>query len=98
LRIESIIDQMQKVDLQAPSPLELQECLDRAFETLQSRSPTKVLALQLVAWDGLAGDELAQVLEKKPGAARQYLSDARRLLEEILEKLCPGLLPAVIGR
>jgi RNA polymerase sigma factor (sigma-70 family) len=97
-RIEDIIDQMQKVDTRAPSPIELQECLDRAFASLEKRSPAKVLALQLAAWDGLGGEEIATVLGKKPGAARQYLSDARSLLEEILEQLCPGLLPATLGR
>lgn len=85
------IDSLRKEDSGRVSQIENQECIDKAWEKFEARSPEKAYALQLSVVDELPTAEIAEVMQKKPGAAREFLSQAYKLFREILDELCPGL-------
>jgi RNA polymerase sigma factor (sigma-70 family) len=88
---ENLLDSQQMQD-NAATPVEYEECVDRAWEAFAKRAPGKAHALQLLGFDGLSIEEIAEAFGKKAGAMREYLSQARKLFHGILSELCPGLI------
>jgi RNA polymerase sigma factor (sigma-70 family) len=67
------------------------ECVARAFERFRRQEPERATAIELAAIEGFEGRELAQALGKSHGAAREFLSQARRGLKALIQALCGGL-------
>ncbi len=65
-------------------------CLEAAFQCFQAQEPERAHAIELVATQGLDHHGLAEALGKSTGAAREYLSQARRAFAATYEELCGG--------
>ncbi|HMK85310.1 MAG TPA: RNA polymerase sigma factor [Steroidobacteraceae bacterium] len=64
------------------------ECVGRALERFRRQEPERAAAIDLVAIEGFEGRELAEALGKSYGAAREYLSQARKALKSLVQALC----------
>jgi RNA polymerase sigma-70 factor (ECF subfamily) len=64
------------------------ECLERAFEYFQQREPERAHAIELVAVEGFDHTQLADALGRSRGAAREFLSQARRAFSSLYEQHC----------
>jgi RNA polymerase sigma-70 factor (ECF subfamily) len=67
------------------------ECVGRALERYRRQEPERATAIELVAIEGFEGRELATVLGRSHGAAREFLSQARKALRALVQALCGGL-------
>lgn len=72
--------------------IELEECIDRAWSALEDLAPAKAHIIKLVVCNDFNGRELAESVGRTYGATREFLHQARRTFQEILERLCPGLI------
>jgi RNA polymerase sigma factor (sigma-70 family) len=72
---------------------DLVRCIARAIEALRREAPERALAIDLVAIEGFTGPQLAEALGRTHGAARQFLSESRKVLEDIARRTCGALLP-----
>lgn len=66
-------------------------CVARALERYRRQEPERASAIELVAIEGFEGRELAQALGKSHGAAREFLSQARKALRALVQSMCGGL-------
>ena len=64
---------------------ELEECVRRAFAAFAEAYRDRAEILKLVAFQGWGAAEVAAVLGRTPGAAREYLSQCRKKLKSFLE-------------
>jgi RNA polymerase sigma factor (sigma-70 family) len=64
------------------------DCLERAFEQFQQSEPERAHAIELVAVEGFDHHQLADALGRSRGAAREYLSQARRAFSSLYEQTC----------
>jgi DNA-directed RNA polymerase specialized sigma24 family protein len=75
-------------NVEAPDSELFVSCLERAFDAFRSAQPERAHAIELVAVQGLDHRELATALSRSTGAAREFLSQARRAFSHIYEQLC----------
>lgn len=64
------------------------DCLEKAFEAFRRSEPERAHAIELVAVQGFDQHQLAYALGKSKGAAREYLSQARRAFARLHRELC----------
>lgn len=69
---------------------QFQDCVDGQFSRFASAYPESAQAISWAAVDGLAATQIAELLGRTPGAAREFLSQTRKRLREYLEP-CLGL-------
>jgi RNA polymerase sigma-70 factor (ECF subfamily) len=65
-------------------------CLAQVLELFAREEPERAMAVFLASIEGLDGHELAEVLGRTYGAAREYLSQARKVLRTRADKTCGG--------
>lgn len=70
------------------SDSEFLSCLERVFESYRSAEPERAHAIELVAVQGLDHHHLATALGRSQGAAREYLSQARREFLHLYQERC----------
>jgi RNA polymerase sigma factor (sigma-70 family) len=64
------------------------ECVSRVIERFRRQAELKAEAIDLAAFGGLDGKEIALALGKTYGAAREFLSQARKELASMTTDLC----------
>jgi len=74
-----------------PERIDHLECVARALDRFRRQDPERAAAIELVALEGFEGRELAVLLGRSYGAAREYLSQARKALKSLVEALCGSL-------
>ena len=67
------------------------ECVARALERFRRADPDRAAAIDLIAIEGFDGREFATAIGKTYGAAREFLSQARKALRALVESMCGGL-------
>ena len=72
----------------ADSDILLENCMGEAMSALRRRSYDEALAIELSTINGWALKDVAVFLDKTYGAAREYISQARRKLQELVIKYC----------
>jgi RNA polymerase sigma factor (sigma-70 family) len=75
-------------NVEAPDNGVFMSCLEKAFDAFRSAQPERAHAIELVAVQGLDHRELATALSRSAGAAREFLSQARRAFSHVYEELC----------
>lgn len=69
--------------------IDVDRCVDRAWERLLASAPERAQALEWVIVDELGGSEIAELLHRSYGATREYLSQCRRVFRDLLREVCP---------
>ena len=77
------------MNIDADSTLDIDKCLGAAWRMLVERAPDRAQALEWVAVDGLSGREISELLGRSYGATREYLSQCRHVLRELVRQACP---------
>jgi RNA polymerase sigma factor (sigma-70 family) len=68
----------------APSPerearqRELDQCFRRCWQRFVEAAPSHALVISWIAEDGLSHEEVAALLERTPGATREFISQCRK--------------------
>jgi len=62
-----------------------QELSERLQEAIRSLSVDQCNVIALYYGDGLSTDEIAELMDKRPGTVRRLMTEARRKLREMLE-------------
>lgn len=75
-------------NVEAPDSGMFVSCLEKAFDSFRSAEPERAHAIELVAVQGLDHRELATALNRSAGAAREFLSQARRAFSQVYDALC----------
>ena len=68
------------------------ECFQRALRAFFDKDQDSGTAIQM-AVEGFSGEELAEVLGRTHGAAREFLRQCRRKFQAMLRELCLDYLP-----
>ena len=70
------------------SDLLLENCIGEAMSSLRKRSYDEALVIELSTINGWSLKEVAVFVDKTYGAAREYVSQARKKLQELIIKFC----------
>jgi RNA polymerase sigma-70 factor, ECF subfamily len=71
----------------------IDDCVERALQRFARQHPERADALRLLHIERWSGEQLAAWLGRTPGAAREYLSQCRRIFRPFVEP-CRELLAA----
>jgi RNA polymerase sigma factor (sigma-70 family) len=71
----------------------LDDCVSRAFQVFAQQAPERAEALRRLTLDGWSIDQIAQFIDRTPGATREYLSQCRKKFKSFLEP-CKEFLAA----
>jgi RNA polymerase sigma-70 factor (ECF subfamily) len=85
------LDRLLVVDGRENERLDHLECVARALERFRRVEPDKAAAIDIVAVEGFEGREFADAIGKTYGAAREFLSQARKALRMLVQTMCDGL-------
>jgi RNA polymerase sigma factor (sigma-70 family) len=88
---ESWLERTGTAEGSEPERIDHVECIGRALDRFRRQDPDRAIAIDLVAIEGFEGRELALALGKSYGAAREFLSQARKALRSLVEALCGSL-------
>lgn len=66
------------------SAADLQDCVDKQFARFAARAPEAAQAITWAVVEGFSAVEIADLLERSPGATREYLSQVRKKLRQVL--------------
>lgn len=66
----------------------LEDCMGEAISVLRKRSYDDALIIELSVLNGWSHKDVAVFMDKTYGAAREYLSKARKKLQELIIKYC----------
>ena len=66
----------------------LENCMGEAMSLLRKRSYDEALVIELSTINGWGLKEVAVFMDKTYGAAREYVSQARKKLQELIIKFC----------
>lgn len=58
--------------------LQLAECFERCWRRFEAMAPEHATVIGWIAADGLTNDEIAALLERTPGATREFVSQCRK--------------------
>jgi RNA polymerase sigma-70 factor, ECF subfamily len=64
-------------EVQAGSQQSL-ECFERCWQRFESECPQHAAVIRWIAEDGLDNPQIAELLERSPGATREYISQCRK--------------------
>jgi len=64
------------------------QCIKRAWSAFQTRFPDKARALWLAAVEGMEREQVAEAIGRTYGAAREFLSQARKAFGTVLNAMC----------
>lgn len=64
--------------LDAARERELAACFERCWERFREECPAHATVLAWIAEDGLANEQIAELLDRTPGATREFISQARK--------------------
>jgi RNA polymerase sigma factor (sigma-70 family) len=81
--IEQLVDQ-------SLGDLDTQRCLERQLAQFCEDEPLRGNLLTSVALDGWSIDEIAQTIGRTPGAAKEYLSQCRKMLWRYMSECLDG--------
>lgn len=71
--------------LAAPeAPLDLKDCVQRAFGSFALIEPLQAQVLYWAAVDQLTAPEISELIDRSPGATREFLSQIRKRLRNVL--------------
>jgi RNA polymerase sigma-70 factor (ECF subfamily) len=62
---------------------ELRECLRRQRRRFREAAPLHASVLEWIAEEGLSNEEVAELLQRTPGATREFISQARKKARRI---------------
>lgn len=71
-------------DVDWEETLNLQDCVDKQFARFAARAPEAAQAISWAVVEGFTAVEIAAMLERSPGATREYLSRVRKKLRQAL--------------
>lgn len=57
---------------------ELAECFQRCWKRFEAAHPAHAAVMTWIVHDGLSNEEVAQLLERSPGATREFISQCRK--------------------
>ena len=60
------------------------DCIRERFAHFAREHPERAMVLSMAEWDGWRIDDIARWIGRSPGATRQYLSQSRKLLRDLL--------------
>ncbi len=66
----------------------LENCLGEAISALRKRSYDEALIIELSVLNGWSLKDVAVFMDKTYGATREYVSQARKKLQELIKKFC----------
>lgn len=78
----------QTVGTYVNNDLLLENCMGEAMSSLRKRSYDEALVIELSTINGWGLKEVAVFMDKTYGAAREYVSQARKKLQELILKFC----------
>jgi RNA polymerase sigma-70 factor (ECF subfamily) len=76
------IIELSQHDIRTPDDLarrdQLAECFRRCWARFEQSAPTHAVVISWIADDGLSNDEIGALLERSPGATREFISQCRK--------------------
>ncbi len=78
---------------EATAPHSLDDCVSKAFQLFARQAPERAEALRRLTLDGWSTEQVAQFIDRTPGATREYLSQCRKRFKSFLEP-CKEFLAA----
>ena len=82
------VHQKQTLGTYVNNDLLLENCMGEAMNSLRKRSYDEALVIELSTINGWGLKEVAVFMDKTYGAAREYVSQARKKLQELIIKFC----------
>jgi RNA polymerase sigma factor (sigma-70 family) len=80
--VERRIDELSMSELATPDAdstrHELAECFQRCWKRFETAHPAHAAVMTWIVHDGLTNEEIAQLLERSPGATREFISQCRK--------------------
>jgi len=77
-RIDELSSQAAAGPLSEARTREHAECFQRCWTRFEAESPTHAAVISWITQDGLTNEEISRLLDRSPGATREFISQCRK--------------------